>query len=419
MRAFLCIALPRQCSRPTHTHLLPINMPHNISRLLSGLLLLTLEFSVLAREPSDIPKISAAVQKAIAEQEIAGAITIVADKERILHRDVQGLADIEKKAPLTDDTIFWIASMTKPITGVAMMMLVEQGKVSLDDHVEKYLPEYANLKNKEGEHVAVTIKQLLTHTSGLADLKPEQTKSAKTLADVIPLYVAQPVKFPPGSQWAYCQTGLNTAARIVEVVSGENFADYLEKHLFQPLGMTDTTFYLSEDQLKRLSKTYKRTPEGKLEVGENKILNGRSPTDRDRFPAANGGLFSTADDYLKFCQMLLNNGAFNGHRILKADSVRSIRTVHTGALKTGFTPGNGWGIGCCVIREPEGITAALSPGSFGHGGAHGTQAWIDPTNNRIYLLMLQRTNFANSDGSELRKMLQDEAAAELNKPRTD
>lgn len=372
-----------------------------------------------AREPAPIPKVVAAIQDAIAQQELAGAITIVADKDRILHRDIQGLADIENKTPLADNTLFWIASMSKPITGIAVMMMVEQGKISLDDPVEKYLPEFKNLKNKEGEHVPVTVKQLLTHTSGLAEITPEQAKASKTLADVIPLYVAKPVKFPPGSQWQYCQSGINTAARIVEVVSGEKFPEFLDKHLFQPLGMTDTSFYLSEDQNKRLSKTYKRTPEGKLEVGENQILNGRSPTDRERFPAANGGLFSTADDYLKFCQMLLNNGEFNGKRFLKADTVRTFRTVHSGDLKTGFTPGNGWGVGCCVIRDPQGPTAALTAGSFGHGGAHGTQAWIDPTNNRIYLLMIQRTNIGNADGSDLRKTFQDEAAAALNKPQAE
>jgi CubicO group peptidase (beta-lactamase class C family) len=372
-------------------------------------------FSASARDPLVIPKVVSAMQEAIAKQELAGVITIVADKDRILHRDVQGLADIENKVPLADNTLFWIASMSKPITGVAVMMMVEQGKISLDDPVEKYLPEFKNLKNKEGEHVPVTVAQLLTHTSGLAEITADQAKASKTLADVIPLYVAQPVKFPPGSQWVYCQSGINTAARIVEVVSGEKFPEFLDKHLFQPLGMTDTTFYLSEDQNKRLSKTYKRTDEGKLEVGVNQILNGRSPTDRDRFPAANGGLFSTAGDYLKFCQMLLNNGEFNGKRVLKADTVRTFRTVHSGDLKTGFTPGNGWGVGCCVIREPQGPTAALSTGSFGHGGAHGTQAWIDPTHNRIYLLMIQRTNIGNSDAGDLRKTFQDEAAAALNK----
>ena len=393
-------------------------MMRTSASLLLVALFLTLPLNAAAREPAPIPKVVSAIQEAIAKQELAGAITIVADKDRILHRDVQGFADIEKKIPLTDDTLFWIASMSKPITGVAMMMMVEQGKVSLDDPVDKYLPEFKNLKNKEGEYVPVTIKQLLTHTSGLAEITPEQAKTAKTLADVIPLYIAQPVKFPPGSQWMYCQSGINTAARIVEVVSGEKFPEFLEKYLFQPLGMTDTAFYLSEDQNKRLSKTYKRTTEGKLEVGENPILHGRSPTDRERFPAANGGLFSTAGDYLKFCQMLLNNGEFNGHRILKADTVRAFRTIHTGAIKTGFTPGNGWGVGCCVVREPQGPTAALSAGSFGHGGAHGTQAWIDPTNNRIYLLMIQRTNIGNSDAGDLRKTFQDEAAAALNKAPT-
>jgi CubicO group peptidase (beta-lactamase class C family) len=346
------------------------------------------------------------MQGFIDKQEVAGAVTLVADGEKILHVSAEGLADVKDNKPMATDTICWIASMTKPITGAAVLMMQEAGKLSVDDPVSKHLPEFKQLKDKQGQPVEVTIRHLLTHTSGMGEINNEQAKSAKTLADVIPLYVAQPVQFEPGSKWQYCQSGINTAARIVEVVSGESFPDFLAKHLFQPLGMKDTTFYLSEQQLPRLATSYARTRDGKLEQAQIFILYGLSPISRDRFPAANGGLFSTAPDYLRFCQMLLNGGELDGKRYLKPESVKYMSSVLTGDLKTGFTEGNGWGLGCCVIRQPQGTTAALSPGSFGHGGAYGTQAWIDPKEKRIYILMVQRANFLNADASDLRQALQ-------------
>ena len=177
--------------------------------------------------------------------------------------------------------------------------------------------------------------------------------------------------------------------------------------------MKDTTFYLNEKQLPRLARSYRRTSQGELESAEVSILHGQSPTSRDRFPAANGGLFSTAIDYARFCQMVLNGGELDGRRYLKPESAKLMTTVQTGDLKTGFTEGNGWGLGCCVVREPQGVTAMLSPGTFGHGGAYGTQAWIDPVKKRIYILMVQRANFPNSDASELRRAFQEAASSAL------
>jgi CubicO group peptidase (beta-lactamase class C family) len=177
--------------------------------------------------------------------------------------------------------------------------------------------------------------------------------------------------------------------------------------------MKDTTFYLSEKQFGRLAKSYARTPAGELQEAANFILMGKNPMDRDRFPAANGGLFSTAEDYAKFCRMILNKGTLGGKRFLKPETVDLMTTVQSGSVQTGFTPGNGWGLGWCVIREPQGVTSALSPGSHGHGGAYGTQAWIDPVKGVAYILMVQRSNFPNSDASDMRKAFQDAAAEAL------
>ncbi|MBX6313474.1 MAG: beta-lactamase family protein [Isosphaeraceae bacterium] len=361
--------------------------------------------------PPAIPAIAEAMRRFVADREIAGAVTLVATPDRIVHLNATGQADIAADRPMRPDTIFWIASMTKPITATAVMMLQDEGKLAVDDPVAKYLPEFARLKTASGDPARITIRHLLTHTSGLSEITAEEARDIRTLTGVIPLYVAKPVQFEPGTRWVYCQSGINTAARIVEVLSGESFDRFLKKRLFEPLGMKDTTFALSEEQLPRLAKSYRRTDAGELEEAAVRILYGKSPTSRDRFPAANGGLFSTAPDYARFCQMILNGGEHDGRRYLKRETVAQMTTIQTDGLKTGFTEGNGWGLGWCIIREPQGVTAMLSPGTFGHGGAYGTQAWIDPQKKRIEILMVQRANFPNSDDSEVRRAFQEAAAS--------
>jgi CubicO group peptidase (beta-lactamase class C family) len=251
---------------------------------------------------------------------------------------------------------------------------------------------------------------MLTHTSGLSEATPQESRSAKTLADLIPVYSSKPVTFEPGSTWKYCQSGINSLGRIVEIVSGERFEDYLQNHIFGPLKMKDTTFYLTDKQMPRLV-TSARFENGALVEAPIQILGGLPPTSHDRYPAANGGLFSTASDYARFARMLLNEGTLDGRRYLQPASVQRMRTIDTGTLPAGFIPGHGWGLGVGVVREPQGITRMLSPGTFGHGGAHGTQAWIDPVKGQAYILMIQRANFRNSDDSPVRMAFQ-EAAVE-------
>jgi CubicO group peptidase (beta-lactamase class C family) len=176
--------------------------------------------------------------------------------------------------------------------------------------------------------------------------------------------------------------------------------------------MKDTTFYPNPDQLARLAKPYKREGD---QLVPGAYLPAYDPHRPGRFPAANGGLFSTAHDYARFAQMLLNRGALDGHRYLSEKAVAQMDSVLSGDVVTGFTPGNGWGAACCVVRQPQGISAMLSPGTFGHGGAYGTQVWIDPVKQRIYLLMVQRTNFPNSDASEVRRAFQTAAAGALDR----
>jgi CubicO group peptidase (beta-lactamase class C family) len=357
-----------------------------------------------------IPLVLQTMDGAVAAKEIAGSVTLVAGPDEILHLAANGDADLEKKIPMKIDSIFWIASMTKPVTGTAVMMLQDAGKLSVDDPIAKYLPEFKNLKDAAGKEVVVTLKQCLTHSSGLSEVTPQESGSIKTLKDLMPLIVAKPAQFAPGSKWQYSQTSINTAARVVEVVSGQDFATFLDQQLFTPLGMKDTTFYPTDEQARRIAVSYARTAAGELEKSGLMFLGNAPVTSRERYPRANGGLFSTAADYAKFGQMILRGGEFGGKRYLSEKSVQQMTTVQSGDLVTGFTPGNGWGLGWCVIREPQGVSATLSPGTHGHGGAYGTQAWIDPVKKRVHLLMVQRANFPNSDGSEVRRVFHDAAS---------
>jgi CubicO group peptidase (beta-lactamase class C family) len=354
--------------------------------------------------------IADALQPFVENHTIAGAVTLVADRDKILSLETAGYADLAAKKPMRPDSLFWIASMTKPVTATAVLMLRDEGKLSVDDPVAKYLPELANLKTAGGKPAKLTLRHLLTHTSGMGEATPQESRAARTLADLIPRYAERPLQFEPGTKWQYCQSGINSLGRIVEVVSGQSFPEFLQRRLFDPLAMKDTTFYPTREQMARLAKSY-QAADGKLAETTIFILDGHDPAARDRYPAANGGLFSTARDYGRFCRMLLNQGTLGGRRYLKPESVKLMSTIQTGDLKTGFTEGNGWGLGCCVVRKPQGATAVLSPGTFGHGGAYGTQAWIDPARQAIYVLMVQRSNFPNADASDVRRAFQEAAAA--------
>jgi CubicO group peptidase (beta-lactamase class C family) len=363
------------------------------------------------------------MQEMVAKHEITGAVTVVVAKDKVLHLESTGLADVATQRPMTPDTLFWIASMTKPITGAAVLMLQDGGKLNVADPVAKYLPEFANLKTPSGQPADLTITQILTHTSGLGEAGGPALKDAKTLADLVPLWLAAPMQFEPGEKWKYCQSGINAAARIVEVVSGMTFDAFLEQRLFDPLGMKDTTFYPTDAQRTRLVTAYAKDKDtGALTpVPPREFYEGT----RNRPPQGNGGLYSTPQDYARFCQMLLAGGTLEGRRYLSADALKFLATPQTGDLPVGFFQNDtygqhgtkyGWGLGTSILRTPhEGVAAMLSPGTFGHGGAWGTQAWIDPVKGVAYLLMIQRSNLPNSDASDVRRAFQEAAAKALAK----
>lgn len=376
--------------------------------LLSGLACLVIvmlqSFSV-AKEPAR-PSVSQVMNKFISEGEIPGSVTLVHQQGQPAEIVTLGLADLQRKTPMNDDTLFGIMSMTKPITATALLILVDEGKVSVEDPVAKYIPEFADAKAASGEPVRdLKIRHLLTHTSGLVGdqgCQDSLSATAKMLA-------ARPFGFQPGTKWEYGPS-MNVVGRIVEIASGQPFDEFLRERIFVPLGMSSTTFHLTDDERGRTAALYKKSEDGNSLVPAERWAGMGEP---GCVPNPSGGLFSTAGDMDRFYQMILAGGELDGRRIVSQDAVREMTKFQTGDLPAGFVPGSAWGLGWSLVREPQGVTAALSPGSFGHGGAYGTQGWVDPVKRRVFVLLYQRSDIGNSDGSEIRKEFQQAAVDEL------
>lgn len=352
-------------------------------------------------DPAPLAKIPAAMEEFVKQDQVSGVVTLVAHNGKIVHLSAAGQADIAGKKEMATDSIFGVASMTKPITATAVMLLVDDGKLSLDDPVSKFIPEFKDVKLADGSAPArpPTLRDMLTHTSGLTGSQ----ENVGTLDETGKALAARGLSFQPGEKWEY-SPGLSVCGRAVEVASGMPFEKFLADRIFEPLGMSDTTFFPNEDQQKRIVKLYQPGKDGKGLEETTHWITALSP---ERTANPSGGLFSTAEDLARFYQMVLNGGEYGGRRIVSADSIQEMTKVQTDELKTGFTDGNGWGLGWCVIRQPQGVSAMLSPGACGHGGAFGTQGWIDPTRQMAFVLLIQRTNFGNSDASDLRKTLQE------------
>jgi CubicO group peptidase (beta-lactamase class C family) len=350
-------------------------------------------------------------------KEISGAVTLVGERDRVLSLMAVGLRQVEGDLPMRSDTLFRIASMTKPITATGVMMLVEEGKLRVDDPVETHLPEFRGqmLVAARGDGTVtlrkpgrpITLRDLLTHTSGLPGAPPPgladlYAKRNHTLAEAVMAFSQRPLDFEPGSRWAYCNTGIDTLGRVIEVASGLPYEQFLQQRLFDPLGMRDTTFHPSPERLENAAATYE-VKDGALHAVARSLI---GPPEGAKYPIPAGGLYSTAPDLARFYQMILAGGVHDGHRYLAESTVREMTRVQTGDLKAGFTDGMGFGLGWGVVREPSGVTAMLSPGTFGHGGAFGTQAWLDPVRGRFAILMIQRVGLRNGDASDMRRELQ-------------
>ncbi|MCY2988977.1 MAG: serine hydrolase, partial [Planctomycetota bacterium] len=278
--------------------------------------------------------IVASVQPFVDRQELAGAVMLAADKDKVLAVEAVGWADIIAKKPMQTNSLFWIASQSKPITTAALMMLVDEGKVNVDDPVEKYLPEFRGqmvVVEKQSDRVVlqkpkhpITVRNVMSHTSGLPfkSALEEPTLDRYPLSVRVRSYAMTPLDFEPDSKYQYSNAGINTAARIIEVVTGKTFEKFLDERLFQPLGMSDTTFWPSEEQAARIAKAYKPGPGNKgLEATTIGQLTYPLTDRAERFPMPAGGLFSTAHDLVRFYQMLLNGGQLGGQRILSEAAV--------------------------------------------------------------------------------------------------
>ena len=381
------------------------------------LLLAILPLTLLARDLP--PQIAPTLQQFVDDQTIAGAVTLVVGKEGVKSLESVGMRDLSTKDPMPKDAMFWIASMTKPMTSMALMMLVEEGKLSIEDPVEKHLPEFTGqmlVAEKTPDHTvlkkpsrSITVKDLLTHTSGLIGKSPLEASALDklTLREAVLTYALSPLTFEPGSKWSYCNPGINTLGRLIEVASGKPFEVFMQERLFTPLGMNDTTFWPDKEQLGRLATSYK--PKADNTGLEATTVSYLSPVlgDHKRMPMPAGGLFSCARDLARIYQMVLNEGTLDGHRYLKPETLKLMTTNQLGDLpKVSFADGMQMGLGFHLVGTPQGVTESLSPGSFGHGGAYGTQAWIDPSRSLAIVLLIQRAGLPNSDQSEMRRVLQ-------------
>lgn len=348
--------------------------------------------------------------------QVSGVVTAIATKSRVVHLSAVGQADIASGRAMQADSIFRIASMTKPVTATALMILHDEGKFSINDPVEKFIPSFKGQKLKDGTTArAVTIRDVLTHTAGLSR-PPGSDFLTRPLEEIVDGIGRAPLAFEPGSKWQY-SSGLNVAARIIEVLSGESYADFLDSRLFKPLGMKDTTFVLSKAQAGRLTTTYAPKDGGGI-VPSSHASVVLDPTIR-RTPNPSGGLFSTASDIARFYQMILSGGKTVGKSIISKKSIELMTSIQSGDVVTGFTPGNGWGLGWCVVRNPQGVSRLLNPGTCGHGGAFGTQVWMDPQRGVVFVLMIQRTNFGNADGADIRDVFQEAAITAIQGAESD
>ncbi|MDG2382340.1 MAG: serine hydrolase [Pirellulaceae bacterium] len=357
--------------------------------------------------PPENAAINKAMQGFVDADAIAGAVTLVGHRGKIVHLSAVGWADVEKQRPMKKGSLFAIASMTKPIVSTAVMILQDEGKLSVDDKVSKYLPAFAEVKLQGGETPSreMTIRDCVTHTAGLSG----KQSFDGSLEEAVDALAQRPVAFSPGERWLY-SPGLNVAGRIVEIVSQQPLDQFLKTKVFDPLRMNRATFFLDEKQLRRVATLYKWNPAEKTLVPSKGFLGDYSQLTA---PNPSGGLFATARDMFRFYQMVLNGGMLRGQRIVSKGGVEAMISPQSGDLKTGFTPGNCWGLGWCLVREPQGTTGMFSKGTFGHGGAFGTQGWVDPETDTIYVMMIQRDGLINSDNSKMRRVFQQTAANQL------
>jgi CubicO group peptidase (beta-lactamase class C family) len=374
-------------------------------------------------DATTLAKIPERMKRFVDNQQVSGLVAVVGSSKGVARIDAIGKLDLAKDQAMSKDALFRIASMTKPITAIAIMQLVEDGKLNLDDPVEKHLPEFRGqmlVEKRDRDTLTlkkpkrpITLRDLLTHTSGLPNFPPGladiYARRHHTLAEMTLAMAQRPLEFEPGSKWSYCNSGIDTLGRVIEVVGGMSFEEFMAKRIFNPLGMKATTFYPPDDA--KIATLY-GVKDGKLAPADKPII---GPAKGAKHPIPAGGLYSTGEDLAKLYQVMLNKGKNGEKRLLSEESVQEMTKLQTGELLTGFTSGMGFGLGWAVVQKPEGVTAMLSPGTYGHGGAFGTQGWIDPGKDVFVVLLIQRVGMQGGDASEIRKELQTAAFEAIRK----
>jgi len=338
----------------------------------------------LELNPGVLGKIGPAMEAAVAGKEAAGIVTLVMKEGKVVHHEAVGMADVAGGKAMTKDAVFWIASMTKSINGTALMMLVEEGKVTLDEPAAKWLPGLAKVKMKDGSvpKTAITLRMLLSHTAGIAFPPRKADDGAVSLKQYVDRLLAAPLAFEPGSDYEY-GFGPTVAGRLLEVVTGKPYEVFLKERLFEPLGMVDTMFHPDEARRARIAQTYKLDEETKeLAVSYNPFFTSSAAVKRMVEPA--GGLFSTAADMGRFYAMVANGGELDGKRILSEKGVKEMTTPVSAGGKP-ITYGLGWQ--CCT--EANAKMSPLGVGTFGHGGAFGTNGWVDLERKIVTVFLVQ------------------------------
>ena len=368
-----------------------------------------------------LKRVSETVDRHIAAGNVAGAVTLVARRGKIAHFEAQGVMDVDTKKPMAKDNLFRLASMSKPITGVAIMMLVEEGKIRLTDPVSRFIPEFANLnkvavprpgpqgappgppaQGRQGGAPAydvvsvnrpITIADLLKHGSGLvsgglgaadaARLAPRTPTD--TLATYIPKLASVPLDFQPGTLWRYSgQAGFDVLSRVVEVVSGQAYDKFLQERLLGPLNMPDTGFFAAAGKAARVVTMSESTPNG---------LRAVARTDSTVYFSGAGGMMSTAEDYLQFAQMMLNGGELNGRRYLSPRTMALMTSNHTGDMVNGQfgrpPRGMGFGLSMQVVMDPVAADLRVSKGAFGWAGGTGVSFWVEPAEQLVSIYFVQ------------------------------
>jgi CubicO group peptidase (beta-lactamase class C family) len=353
-------------------------------------------------------RLNAGLKRYVDEGRIAGLVQLLARHGKIVHFTTAGKKDVSASEPIQKDSIFRIYSMTKPVTGVAMMMLYEEGKWRLDDPVSRFVPEFANLKVHAGQNPdgtakledarrGMTMRELMTHSAGLAyglgnvnpvDRMYRETRvldNTRPLSEMIQGLGKLPLLAQPGTRWAY-SIAVDVQGHIVEKLSGQTLGDFFQTRIFQPLGMKDTGFYVPKEKIARLAKVHSDGQEGKLQGPEDR----GDATVPPKGPSGGGGLFSTAEDYARFCQMLLDGGQFNGTRLLAPRTVEMMRTNHLSKEATAtMQAGRGFGLDVAVVMDSPAAGEASPEGSYYWLGIAGTWFWIDPKTDLFFVGMMQ------------------------------